>query len=124
MTIEKLRNYIHTYSNANCKAFKLLEKVASEFESRGVEPDTIEYASEASEDAPKIGTRQLHIETVQRHNGTAEDVSVNIEITEVTKVNSATWYSSKTIAKIKVPKEASDKVIKNRVDKAIEYLNK
>lgn len=60
-------------------------------------------------------------ETFRRNYSELENVTVTIEIVRWTKeyVCSA---SGKRIARIKVPKDASDKVINSRVEKAIEYL--
>lgn len=65
------------------------------------------------------GSRSLYIKTTYRHNGTAEDVTVTIEVLEV--INER-YKVLRCLDKIKVPKQASEKVLNNRIQKAIAYL--
>ena len=65
------------------------------------------------------GSRWLYLTTTYRNNGTDEDVTVTIEVYEVTN---EIFQASKRLDRIKVPKQASDKVLNNRIQKAIAYL--
>ena len=107
-------------------AWELLERVVAELEARGLDPHYINgihvaQAYDKNEDfseAP-IGSKHINVQTVYRSNGTKENVSVKITVSA--KVN---YYSSLRSIQVKVPKNASDKVIKSRVDQiAWDYIN-
>lgn len=104
-------------------ATELMKKVINEIENHGLKCAEQNYST-STEVNKVIGATQLHIEEVYRHNGTDENVSVNIECYEITSVFSSNIYRVKRRGNvIKVPKNASDKVIKNRVEKAIALMN-
>lgn len=101
------------------KATTLLERAIQRFEEIGYNP------REASSTVYTIdthnhvkGTRWLYIHTTDHHNGADEDVTITIEVYEV--INDCSI--SKRVEKIKVPKQASDKVLNNRIEKAIAYI--
>lgn len=103
-------------------AYELIERVKSEFETSG-----FEFKAQGSdfytEHVMKEGARFIGLNPTWRHNGTEENVTVTIKVFEVATVWSETSGSLKTKIKIKVPKNASDKVIANRVYKALEAYN-
>lgn len=98
----------------------LLNRVVDSFRAKGIEPYFICYRiNEAykGEEMPEI-TVDIR-ETMRQNHSELENVTVTIQIVRWTK-----GYSfGKRIAKIKVPKDASEKVINSRVEKAIEYIN-
>lgn len=95
----------------------LMDRVIEAFRGKGYEPFWINRvrSDRVSETAPSktIGVS----ETFRMNNVRLDNVTVTIEVTE--------WegHSGRRIFKTKVPKNASDKVINNRVDKVIEVLN-
>ena len=99
-------------SNYESPAWKLDERIVSEMNKRGIEPDGIVLWDGCRK---PLGTRLIGVEPVYRSNGTSEDVSAKIVIHEQVK-----WGVIR-IAKIKVQGGASDRVINNRIDKALEY---
>ena len=119
MTLERYKSNVIT--NTESRAFKLLERVYKALEDRGLQVMSINCTSLKSEtDQLNDGDRYIGIKTIYRNNGTDEDVSVDIIIMEEYQ---GKWYKSgKQIAKVRVPKEASDRVITNRINKAVEYL--
>ena len=114
MTIEKFLNS-KIITDTTSKAWELLVRVEKALMEKGIEPYAINYMSMGKK--KEVGEKYISIRTVYRSNGTEEDVSVKIEVYE--KINK---YSSKRIESIKVPKDASDKVINNRIEKAIKSL--
>lgn len=110
MTIEKVKEKVIT--DYESPAWKLVERIVNEMNKRGIEPDGIIRWDGGQK---PIGTRLIGVEPVYRRNGTSEDVSVKIVIYEEVKLGMM------QIAKIKVPGGASDKVINNRIDKALAY---
>lgn len=113
MTIEEVKEKIIT--DYESPAWKLVERIVSEMNKRGIEPDGIVLWDGGSK---PLGTRLIGVEPVYRSNGTSEDVSARIVIDEVVK------FGEIRIAKIKVQGGASDKVINNRIDKALTYIRK
>ena len=110
MTIEKVKEKLRT--DYESPAWKLVERIVDEMNKRGIEPDGIAYSYDSRK---PLGTRLIGVEPVYRHNGTSENVSAKIVIQEEVK------YGIMQIAQIKVPGGASDKVINNRIDKALTY---
>lgn len=104
-------------------AYELLERVKTEFESSG-----FSFKSQGSdyytEHEWKVGARFIGIKPTWRHNGTEENVTVTITVLEIDKIWSAVSGRYKLPISFKVPKNASDKVIRNRVAKAIEAYNR
>lgn len=100
----------------------LLERTIAELKNAGLNPYFINGYHEPDEHKHPEGI-QLNVKETFRVNNTLEknleNVTVTIEVTNWT--NEGTWATGKCVAKIKVPKDASDKVIKNRVAKVLEY---
>lgn len=65
-----------------------------------------------------VGLRAVWVAPTYRHNGAPEDVTVTMRVFETTNV----YGAGKIIAKIKIPKNASENVLNNRVQKAIELI--
>lgn len=103
-------------------AYELIERVKKEFEANGFEfkAQGSDYYTECEW---KVGARRIGLEPTWRHNGTVENVTVTISVLELVKIWSETSGRYKLPIKFKVPKNASDKVIQNRVAKAIESYN-
>ena len=105
-------------------ATELMKRVVNELVNQGLECEEKANFTTTKHEV-KTGDVFLQIEEVYRHNGTDENVTVNIECYEVTTVYYSDIYHVKRIGNIiKVPKNASDKVIKNRVEKAIATMKK
>lgn len=109
MTIQKYKERV--ISDFESPAWALLEKVVAEFNKRGIEPDCINLYGGENE-----GNIWIDVSTVYKHNGANENVSVKIG---VYKRNNDYMRSSTRIAKVIVPKDASEKVINKRIDKAL-----
>lgn len=104
-------------------ATELMKRVVTEIEKHGIICEDQKFATYTKHEV-KTGETLLHIEEVYRHNGTDENVTVNIECYEITKVYQPdVWNTKRRGNIIKVPKNASNKVIKNRVEKAIALMN-
>ena len=101
------------------KASELMERVLSRMEERNVqdsnEPEGFDHPVF---DAMNIGDKYIRVYETGRHNGTEENVTVTIQC--LIKISE---YSSRLIQKIRVPKNASDKVIDKRLDEAEKWLN-
>lgn len=103
-------------------ATELMKRVISEIEKHGLKCEEQNFAT-YTKHAHEVGATMLYIEEVYRHNGTEENTTVNIEAQEVMTVYEENIYRVKRIGSIiKVPKNASDKVIRNRVEKAIALM--
>lgn len=103
-------------------ATELMKRVVKEVENHGLICEDQNFSTYTKHEV-KTGAVMLHIEEVYRHNGTEENVTVIIECYEITTVHFPTIYNVKRRGNIiKVPKNASDKVIKNRVEKAISLM--
>ena len=101
-------------------ALNLSKRVKENFEARGY---TVEILSKSNDwfsigGYKKRGDRRIFARDTYRHNGTAENVTVTLEIIETLNVHGC----GKIIAKIKIPKNASDRVLNNRIDKAISIM--
>lgn len=101
----------------------LLERTVNALTERGYAPFYINgSAVDRTAKTPKR-TINAH-ETFRRNHRDEENVTVTIEITEWHAPHGNVWLSTgKDLAKIKVPKDASKKVLNNRVEKAIEIIN-
>ena len=114
MTVAEFKErFISDYESGS---WKLVERIAAEMAKRGIEPNGIEVYWDSTESDP-IGTRYIVLYMVHRHNGTEVNVSADIAIYE--KINK---IAKQRIAKFRVPKDASDRVINNRIDKAFAYF--
>ena len=65
------------------------------------------------------GAKYIEIHETPRHNGTENDVTATIRVNIVENPIGV----SRRLATFKIPKNASDKVIDNRLQKAITYMN-
>ena len=72
----------------------------------------------------KAGEKWIWIHETYRGNGTDENVTVTMEVQTYHEAYDFEigFGMISTLAKFKVPKNASDKVINNRIDKCIEHL--
>lgn len=104
--------------NAN----KLSERIAAEFARNGF---ALEYNGQFWHTGldVKVGDCEFVIEETYRHNGTVENVTSKISVSEIIEVINEDMYRVKHLVEIKIPKNASDKVIANRVAKAIAAYN-
>lgn len=109
--------------NANSKASKameLLKRVVESAEARSLSFVFISRICNTKEfDQIEIGGKYLACDTVCRHNGTSENVSVDIEVHQKT-----TDHDSRRLFKVRVPKDASDNVINKRIAAAVEEMVK
>lgn len=114
MTIKEYKESI--ISDFESPAWKLLERVMEKLAERGIEPDVLNGYHKVD---LKKG-RVLFAETVYHHNGASDNVTVRMSVTEY---NPGEYGRSfKQIINAKVPKNASDRVINNRIDKIVEAL--
>ena len=104
-------------------AKNLVKRVADCFAENGIKTVNHFGSQHYSEHQNVSGERFFLIDEVHRHNGTSENVTARIEVLEVKTVWSEMSCSLKTIDVIKIPKNASDRVISNRVLRAIESFN-
>jgi len=102
----------------------LLERTIAELKNAGLNPYFINGYHEPDERERPEGI-ELNVKETFRVNNTLEknleNVTVTIEVANWT--NDGAFGIGHRVAKIKVPKDASDKVIKNRVAKVLEYYN-
>ena len=109
------------FTDYESPAFALLERVVDEMGKRGADPYYIMgiHVSTAYESWFDICPQEkyLSVNTVSRHNGTAANVTVEIAANIKTGRSSA-----RRICVVKVPKDASDKVINKRIDKILEAM--
>ena len=120
MTIERLKNG-RIKMDFESKAFHLMERVVKALQDRGITPMWLNGIGFADElDQLKEGDKIVSVRTVYRSNATSEDVSAEIAVSEVKMGRNYMW--EERLMKIKVPKDASDKVIGNRIDKISKYL--
>lgn len=102
-------------------ATALITRAAKRFEELGY---TVECKSQSGtcyiiNYVKESGHKHIWMETTYRNNGTDEDVTVTMDITGV--INSE-YGTCKRLGKIKIPKNASENVLNNRIQKAIELL--
>ena len=98
------------------KASELKKQVLSRMEERGITAND-NYVKNWHDF--EIGHRFLFVEEVYRRNGVEENVTVKIYVTE--KISE---YTEKIMTTVKVPKNASAKVIDRRIDEAYAFLNR
>lgn len=116
MTIEQLEGI---KIEKESKAWALLVRVVEEINKQGMKIIWIQNVGGKGEyDELKYGEKFIGVKKVYRSNATQEDVSVKIEVWQ--KGNN--WSASR-IGTVKVPKDASDKVIRNRIEKAKALMN-
>lgn len=101
---------------------ELLERVVEGLREAGVEPWWINYTHRRRAEDEQMPRITVHVRQTRRQNHSSLDnVTVTVEISEWTTTKCG-GQIGKRIAMVKVPKDASDKVIKNRVEKVLEYL--
>lgn len=96
---------------------ELVERVVEGFRKNGHDPYWVNWVHErkGDEQLPEI---TIHVRETNRQNHiNLENVTVTIEVTK--------WggNTGTRLAKLHVPKDASDRVIEKRVGKALDYLN-
>lgn len=97
---------------------ELLNRVVEAFRTRGIEPYWIEHQHKGWQLGELPPELTIHVyQTFRQNHSRLENVTVTIEVTRWNKT------TGKRLARLKVPKDASDKVINNRIDKALEYFN-
>ena len=108
------------HCSASGKAMELLKRVIESAEARSLSFVFISGLGNTKEfDQIEIGGKYLVCDMVHRHNGTSENVSVDIQVYQKT-----THYGSHRLFKVRVPKDASDNVINKRITAAAEELTK
>lgn len=101
-------------------AINLFERTTENIKSRGYQ---ITWLSEQNHwfaigEHKKKGDRHINVYITYRNNGTFENVTVILEVIETLNE----YGCGKIIAKIKIPKNASDRVLNNRIDRAISIM--
>lgn len=93
---------------------ELLDRVVKALTDKGYKPLSVQYHVTGE----KVGNRSIDVHETQRINHRKLDnVTVTIDVNEW---NGCTGHR---IARIKVPKDASDRVLNNRVEQAIAVYN-
>ena len=107
-------------SSETSKAMELLKRVVESAEARSLSFVFISRICNTKEfDQIEIGGKYLACDTVYRHNGVSENVSVDIQVCQKT-----TNHDSCRLFKVRVPKDASDNVINKRIAAAVEEMVK
>lgn len=114
MTIAEYKE--HVISDYESPAWELLERVVEKLGERGIEPDAINGWHVQDFGKGKV----MDIETVYHHNGASDNVTVRMTVAEFEPTGRGGWF--KGLIDVRVPKNASDRVINNRIDKIIEVL--
>lgn len=117
MTLERYLEMVH--NGKKDKSFDLLVRVYNAIIANGIEVWSINNRGDNCQLV--VGNKHISISEVYRRNGTSENVSVDIGVYEVTGV---TQYggSLRRLGHVNVPKCASDKVIQNRISKALAMM--
>lgn len=102
------------------KASELKEKVLNRLEERGLNVGCIDFRFVEG----FTGGNHIAVKEVWRHNGTDENVSVDIKYFVTLGKISDYSESFKLVGSVRVPKNASDKVIDNRIDKFMEIISR
>lgn len=113
MTIAEYKEGI--ISDFESPAWKLLERVVEKLGERGIEPDIINGCHIQLEKG-----KVLFIDTVYHRNGANDNVTVKMSVAEFEPSEYGGHF--KGLIDVRVPKNASDRVINNRIDKIIEVL--
>lgn len=114
MTIAEYKEGI--ISDYESSAWKLLERVVEKLGERGIEPDSINGCHIKDFEKGKV----MDIETVYHRNGASDNVTVRMTVAEFEPTKYGGHF--KGLIDVRVPKNASDRVINNRIDKIIEVL--
>lgn len=113
MTIAK---YIESYSHRTGKSFELLVRVCKSLEEKEICIDSINGISYKG-DPWVVGNKYISVHEVYRSNGTEENVTVKIDVLECDGER-----SGRRVGFVKVPKNASDKVIQKRISQVLELM--
>lgn len=89
----------------------VIESIASKLESRGYKVESFVGNYRHFRDLP-IGATYGFIEELYRSNGTAQDVNYRVGIERKTSE-----YGAYRTAQVKIPMNASERVINNRINK-------
>lgn len=104
----------------------LLERTVNALTEKGYAPDRVNHM--LGKDYGEMRKRQIEVYETDRCNRRWDEgnVTVTIEVFELHLSQDTSWrpHTLKSLGKFKVPKNASDKVLMNRVEKAIETFNK
>lgn len=114
MTIKEYKGF--AISDFESPAWKLLERVVEKLGERGIEPDSINGCHIKDFEKGKV----MNIGTVYHRNGASDNVTVRMSVAEF----EPTQYGGrfKGLIDVRVPKNASDRVVNNRIDKIVEAL--
>lgn len=122
MKLEQIKGRLVT--DYESKAWRNLERTYDALIKEGCEPTHIQGICMAQDDeSVKVGDRYINLCTVYRNNATDENVSADIEVMEVIGKTTCS-YSIRRIFKARISGDPSDKVIANRVKKALDALKK
>lgn len=98
------------------KANELVKRIVAEFEARGF---TVNLKSNGDYRVKNDFNRKvIEIRETYRHNGTSENATARIEVINLSAMFDTSLETS--LYKTKIPYEASNKLINNRIDKALE----
>ena len=105
------------------KSSELMERVLSRMEERKQYPFFKNHIHDKHEEIPAWYNpeKQLHVMETYRSNGTEENVTVTIEGYVPIPGGSFVGLTQR-VFKIKVPKDASDRVIDKRLDEVDKFL--
>ena len=119
-TMSRVRERVIT--DWDSPACELLERVVDRMEERGVNPDYILGLRIANPGCDWFSIEEKTIYTtvdvIDRHNGTRANVSVMIHACVKTG-----RFTAKRICGVKVPKDASDRVIDRRIDQVLASID-
>lgn len=101
-------------------AINLIKRTVENFADRGYTVKSLSKSNNwfAVGEHNKRGDRHINFFITYRNNGTYENVTVTLEVIEALNDIGC----GKRIAKIKIPKNASDRVLNNRIDRAIAIM--
>ena len=107
-------------ARAMSKASKLMERVLDRMEERKLYAFFKNNVHDKNEEIPEYYNpeRRLSVNETYRSNGTSEDVTVTI----LGCVPCSKWGTMQIAFKIKVPKDASDRVIDKRLDEVEKFV--
>ena len=108
-------------ANTMSKASELMERVLEKMEERKLYAYYKNRVHSKTEVIPEYHNPEKRIdveETWNRNNGTPENVTVTIEMSELLPG----WSCFRRTLKVRVPKNASDKVIDRRLDEVEKWL--
>ena len=121
MKLEQYLSSLHT--DVTDPSFILMERCIKALEARGYDVHTINGLHTGEEtNAHDIGEKVIGVSQVYHRNGAKENVSVDIFVQEIVwdkyqKEKGLSWRGS--VFKVRVHRDASDKVLNNRIDKVI-----